>query len=169
MNLIIVGAGKVGGTLVENLIKENHDIVVVDLNATAVGDIVNRYDVKGIIGGGLERSVLLDAGVEKADFLIACTSRDEMNILCCVLGKKLGAKRTIARVRDPEYFKEMENMRSDLGLDLVFNPELRTAIEISNILEFPSAKNVESFASGKARLVEFQITEHNPLVVKSIK
>ena len=92
-----------------------------------------------------------------------------MNILACVLAKKLGAKRTVARVRDPEYFKEMENMRTDLGLDLVFNPELRTAIEIENVLEFPSAKNVESFAGGKATLVEFDITAHNPMVGKTIK
>ena len=135
MNLIIVGAGKVGGALVQYLIKENHDIVVVDLDSVTVSDVVNRYDVKGVIGGGLERSVLLDAGIEKADFLIACTSRDEMNILCCVLGKKLGAKRTIARVRDPEYFKEMENMREYLGLDFFFNPEYRTAVEISKVLK----------------------------------
>lgn len=169
MNLIIVGAGKVGSTLVENLIKENHDIVVVDVDATIVGDVVNRYDVKGVIGGGLERSVLLDAGVEKADFLIACTSRDEMNILCCVLGKKLGAKRTIARVRDPEYFKEMENMREYLGLDYFFNPEYRTAVEIAQVLKFPSALNVENFADGKVNMVEFHVDKNNPIIGKTLK
>ena len=169
MNLIIVGAGKVGSALVQNLIKENHDIVVVDLDAVTVGDVVNRYDVKGVIGGGVERSVLLDAGVEKADFLIACTSRDEMNILCCVLGKKLGAKRTIARVRDPEYFKEMENMCEYLGLDYYFNPEYRTAVEISKVLKFPSALNVENFADGKVNMVEFRVERGNPIVSKSLK
>ena len=169
MNLVIIGMGKVGSTLVESFVKENHDIVVVDVNSALVSDIVNRFDVKGVVGGGLERSVLLDAGVQKADFLIACTTRDEANILCCVLGKKLGAKRTIARVRDPEYFKEMENMREVLGLDFFFNPEFRTAAEISEVLKFPSALNVENFAGGMVNMVEFRIENGNPLIGKSVK
>lgn len=169
MNLVIIGMGKVGSTLVESFVKENHDIVVVDVNSALVSDVVNRFDVKGVVGGGLERSVLLDAGVQKADFLIACTTRDEANILCCVLGKKLGAKRTIARVRDPEYFKEMENMREVLGLDFFFNPEFRTAAEISEVLKFPSALNVENFAGGMVNMVEFRIEDGNPLIGKSVK
>ncbi len=168
MNLLIVGAGKVGSTLVENFLNEKHDIVVVDLNAPVLSDVVNRYDVKGIVGGGLERGVLLDAGVESADFFIACTPRDEVNILSCVLAKKLGAKRTIARVRDPEYFKEMANMKEDLGLDFFFNPEFTTAAEIAQVLKFPSSKKVESFAGGRANMVEFYIGEGNPLVGKSL-
>ena len=168
MNLIIVGAGKVGSTLIQNCLNEDHDIVVVDIDDKVLGDLVNRYDVKGVIGGGLERDVLMEAGVESADFLIACTPRDEMNILCCVLGKKLGAKKTIARVRDPEYFKEMGNMKEDLGLDFFFNPEYRTAAEIASVLKFPSAKNVENFAGGIANMVEFPIGEGNPLVGKSL-
>ena len=168
MNLVIVGVGKVGETLVENLVNEKHDIVVVDVDAVKVTALVNRYDVNGVAGGGLERSVLLDAGVDKADFLIASTNRDEMNILCCVLARKLGAKRTIARVRDPEYFKEMENMREDLGLDYFFNPERQTATEIAQVLKFPSAKKVESFAGGRANMVEFAITGNNPLIGKSL-
>lgn len=168
MNLVIVGAGNVGETLVENFIKENHDIVVVDVNPQRVSYVVDRYDVQGIVGGGVERSVLLDAGVEKADFVLACTSRDEVNILCSVLARKLGAKHTVARVRDPEYFKEMENMREEFGLDYFFNPERRAAIEIAQILKFPSAKNVESFADGKARMIEFDITDVNPVVGKSV-
>lgn len=169
MKIIILGVGKVGETLLKNLINEGHDMVAIDKNEKALNYVVNKYDVMGIVGGGLERDNLVECGINEADLFISCTSRDEMNILACVLAKKLGAKRTIARVRDPEYFKEMENMRQDLGLDMVFNPELRTAIEIANVLEFPSAKNVESFAGGGARLVEFNITAHNPLAGKSIK
>ena len=169
MNIVIVGAGKVGETLIGNLVREKHDVAIVDSEYEIVKDIVNRYDVKGIVGGGLERNVLIDAGVEKADFLIACTSRDEMNILCCVLAKKIGAQRTIARVRDPEYFKEMENMRTDLGLDYSFNPELATAIEIAQVLKFPSALSVESFAGGRTRMAEFEITVNNPLVGKNLQ
>jgi len=168
MNLVIVGAGKVGETLVESFIRENHDIVVLDVNSQRVNYLVNRYDVQGLVGSGVERQSLIDAGIENADFLIACTSRDEVNILCSVLARKLGAKRTIARVRDPEYFKEMENMREDLGLDYFFNPELRTAVEIAEILKFPSAKNVESFAGGRARMVELDISGENPIIGKTI-
>ena len=168
MNLIIVGAGKVGGTLVENLIKENHDIVVVDKNATILTDVVNRYDVQGIVGGGIERETLMQAGVQNADFFIACTPRDEINILSCVLAKNLGAKKTIARVRDPEFFNEMGNMKDEVGLDFFFNPERRTAVEIAEALKFPSAKNVESFAGGRANMVEFHINTGNPLIGKSL-
>ncbi len=168
MNIIIVGAGKVGGTLVENFIIENHDVVIVDTDVKTVENIVNKYDVKGIVGGGCERSILQDAGVGKADFFIATTSRDEMNILCCVLAKKLGARYTIARVRDPEYFKEVENMRETLSLDLAFNPEYRTAVEIAQILKFPSALSFESFANGMVNLLEFHVEKDNPIVGKTV-
>ncbi len=169
MNLIIVGVGKVGETLVENLINENHDITVVDNNVDKVTEVVNRYDVNGIVGSGLESGALTDAGIDKTDFFIACTNRDEINILSCVLAKKLGAKRTIARVRDPEYVREMENMRENLGVDFFFNPEFQTAIEILQVLKFPSAKKVESFAGGRASMVEFTVTGGNPLIGKSLK
>jgi len=168
MKLLIVGAGKVGSTLVENLLNENHDIVVVDIDSVKLGEVANRYDVKGVVGGCLERGVLVDAGVSETDFFIACTPRDEVNILSCVLAKKLGARKTIARVRDPEFFKEMDNMKKDLGLDYFFNPEFRTAIEIAQVLRFPSADNVESFADGRANMVEFFISDINPLVGKSL-
>ncbi len=168
MNLIIVGAGKVGETLVADLANEQHDIVVLDVDGAKVSNIVNKYDVNGIVGSGLERSALLDAGIENVDFLIACTSRDETNILCSVLGRKLGAKSTVARVRDPEYFKEMENLKEDLGVDYFFNPERRTAIEIEKVLKFPSAKSVETFADGMANMVVFTIHKDNPIIGKSL-
>lgn len=169
MNIIIVGAGKVGETLIGNLVHEKHDVTIIDNNYDIISSIVNRYDVRGIVGGGLERSVLIDAGVDKADFLIACTSHDEVNILCCVLAKKIGVQRTIARVRDPAYFKEMENMRTDLGLDYSFNPELATAMEIAEVLKFPSARSVESFAGGRTLMAKFEIIENNPLVGKNLQ
>lgn len=169
MKIVIVGVGKVGETLIGNLVREKHDIVIVDYDYDVVNNVVNHYDVRGIVGGGLERKVLIDAGVDKADLLIACTSRDEMNILCCVLAKKIGVHNTVARVRDPQYFKEMENMRTDLGLDYAFNPELATALEIAQVLKFPSARSVESFAGGRARMAEFEITANNPLVGKNLQ
>lgn len=168
MKIIVIGAGKVGEALVKNFVEENHDIVVIDLDAAAVNKVVNRYDVKGIIGSGLQRDHLIESGVDSADFFIACTSRDEMNILCCVLAKRLGARKTIARVRDPELFSEKDVLRSNLGIDLCFNPEYRTAMEILQVLKFPSAKNVESFADGTAAMVEFVIGNGNPMIGMSL-
>ncbi len=169
MNLIIVGAGKVGETLIENFLKESHDITVLDSDASQVSAVVNRLDVKGVVGSGLERDSLLNAGVDTADFFVACTSRDETNILCCVLAKKLGAKRTIARVRDPEYFKEVDGMKEELGLDFAFNPELNTALEIAQQLKFPSARGVETFVKNRVTMAEYEIAENNPLIGKSLK
>ena len=168
MNLVIIGVGKVGETLVANLINENHDIVVADIDGDKIQALVNRYDVNGVTGSALERGALLSAGVDKADFVIACTAQDEKNILACVLARKLGAKYTIARVRDPEYFKEMENMKEDLGLDYLFNPELQSANEIAQVLKFPSAKSVESFSDGKATMIEFDVAEDSPLIGKPL-
>lgn len=168
MKIIVIGVGKVGTTLIESFVKEGHDVVAIDMEESKINAVVNRFDANGIVGGGLERQVLLDAGVEDADFLIACTSQDEMNILCCVLAKKLGVKRTIARVRDPQLFSEMDNMREYLGLDLAFNPELQTALEIEQVLKFPSAKSVDSFAGGTALLVEFDVGKDNPIVGKTL-
>ncbi len=168
MKFVIIGIGKIGETLVEKLSQEKHDVVIVDKNAEVVETLVNKYDIFGVIGGGADRSSLMDAGVENADFVIACTSRDELNILCCILAKKLGAKYTLARVRDPEYFNEIEYMNSELELDMFFNPERRTAFEISNILAFPSATDVERFADGAAVMIEFRIKPENPMIGMSI-
>jgi len=168
MKLVIVGAGKIGGTLVEKLSKEKHDVIIVDKDAKIVEQVVNRYDVMGVCGGGADRMILEEAGVADADFVIACTSRDELNILCCMLAKKLGAAHTIARVRDPEYFMEMEYMKGELDLDMWFNPELRTAQEIAEILSFPSAINVETFADGAAVMIEIKVKKENPMVGKTV-
>ncbi len=169
MNLVIIGLGKVGETLIQNLVQEKHDLIVIDTDAKKVENAVNRYDVFGIVGSGLESASLSDANIANTDFLIACTSRDEVNILCCVLAKKLGAKRTVARVRDPEYFKEVDGMKEILGLDYAFNPELHTALEIALVLKFPWAKNVQRFGTNRATMAEFEIGADSPLVGKALK
>ncbi len=168
MRIIIVGAGKVGRALLETLVEENHDVVVVDSNPDVVEQVVNQFDVMGYVGSGCERGVLTQSEVEHADFFIACTSRDEMNILCCVLAKQLGAKCTIARVRDPEYSKEVDGLSEYLSLDYAINPEYRTAVEISQIMKYPSALNVESFAGGKVNMVEFHIEKGNAIIGTSL-
>ncbi len=168
MRLVIVGAGKIGATLVAKLANEQHDVIIVDKDPKIVEQIVNRFDVMGVCGGGADRMILEEAGVNYADFVIACTSRDELNILCCMLAKKLGAKHTVARVRDPEYFMEMEYMKGELDLDMWFNPELRTAKEIADILSFPTAINVETFADGAAVMIELRVKKENPMIGKTI-
>lgn len=168
MKIIIVGIGKVGKTLAEVLLKEGHDVVLVDQNSKRLEQVGNKSDVMCILGGGSERRVLLEAEADKADFFISCTPMDELNILCCILAKNLGARYTIARVRDPEHYKEMAGLKNDIGLDLVFNPEYRTASEIASMLKFPSAIKVENF-SDIANLVEFHIGEGNSLIGKPLK
>lgn len=168
MRLIIVGVGKVGVTLVEKLSMEKHDLSIVDRNQEKIDYLINKYDVQGIAGSGSDLNVLEEVSADKADFLIACTSSDELNILCCLLAKKMGTKFTIARVREPEYFDEMEYMRQELGIDMLFNPEYRTAQEIAKVLKFPSAINMDTFAGGMASIVELKITDKNPIVGMSV-
>lgn len=161
MNIVIMGLGKVGASLAEQLAKEGHDIIAVDNSAAAVKKVVEEYDIKGVVGNGANYDTQKEAGVEDSDLLIACTSSDELNILCCMVAKKLGAKDTIARIRNPEYFTLF--MGKELGLSMMVNPEYETAMEIFRILRFPAAAKVEPFGGGKLELVEFKITKDNPL------
>ncbi|NCC14762.1 MAG: Trk system potassium transporter TrkA [Clostridia bacterium] len=163
MKIVIVGDGKVGGTIANQLSLEGHDVIVIDNNATVLAQSGNTMDVFCIEGNGATASVLKDAGVQNADVLIAATSADEVNMLCCLLGKKLGAKHTIARVRNPEYFAQMNLIKEELGLSMAVNPELAAATEISRLLRFPSAIKIEPFARGRVELVELKIPEHSPL------
>lgn len=168
MNIIVLGMGKSGDKIVSNLLKENHTITVIDEKAKNVENVLSKYDVLGVVGNGVKKSVLLEAGVDHADFFIAATSRDEVNIICCSLAKKYGAKYTVARVRDPEYYSEVSSIREELNVDMIFNPEYETAKEISRILRFPFANSVESFAGGVASLAEFNITSENPMIGKAV-
>lgn len=168
MNIIVLGAGKTGEKLVSNLVKEKHTITVIDEKAKSVENIIGKYDVMGVVGNGVRKSVLEEAGISHADFFIASTMRDEVNIICCSLAKKYGVKYTVARVRDPEYYTEIKSIREELFINMVFNPEYETANEISKILRFPSANNVESFADGVAAVAEFNITAESPLIGNAV-
>ncbi len=155
MKIIVVGIGKVGYTVAEQLAAEHHDVTVVDTNEAVLADALGALDVIGVRGNGAVYSVLGDAGVEECDLLIALTGSDEINLLCCLLARKLGANSTIARVRNPEYSDELELVRDSLGLSMAVNPEREAAAEILRILQFPSAMNVDTFAKGKIDLVSF--------------
>lgn len=164
MYIVIIGDGKVGRTITKHLSQEGHDIVIIDKNPNIIDEAVNEFDVKGIYGNGASYDIQKEAGVNKADLVIAVTSGDELNILCCLVAKKLGAKQTIARVRNPEYSKQILMMRDELGLSMTVNPELEAAREISRMLRFPCAIKVDTFANGKVDLVELKVDEKSNLV-----
>ena len=163
MNIVIVGDGKVGATLVEHLSQEGHDIVVIDRDSKIVEQMVNSYDVMGICGNGASYDVQMEAGVSSARLFIAATSSDELNILCCLIAKKVGAHHTIARVRNPDYLKQLPFIKEELGLSMIVNPEYDAANEIAKVLRFPNAINIETFSRGNVDLAELKINDGNPL------
>lgn len=169
MKIVVCGDGKVGQTVSYQLSKEGHDIVIIDKNQQVVNHSTNTMDCLCIHGNATSRDVLIEAGVREADLLIAVTSSDEINLLCCLMAKKLGVKHTIARVRNPEYSKDIQYIQSDLGLSMSVNPELQTAVEIARLLRFPSAIKNESFAQGRIDLVEFKIKPHSILIHTPLK
>jgi len=169
LNIIIVGCGKVGTTLVEELSQEGHAITIVDKDYQSVQTIANMYDVMGICGNGASYSVLKEAGIEGTDLIIAVTASDELNLLCCTVAKRVGNCAAIARVRNPEYNKEIGYLRDKLGLAMIINPEYEAAIEAARILYLPSALEVNTFAHGQAELIKFKIPEGNTLDGMTIK
>ena len=163
MRIVVVGAGKVGRVLTEQLAAEKHDIVVIDQDTDLIESLVNIYDVRGVVGNGGCYDVQKDAFEDGADLLIATTSSDETNILACLVAKKIGTPHTIARIRNPEYEKQLHFMREELGLSMVVNPEKATAREIARVLRFPSAIKREQFCRQRFELVEYRVNEGNPL------
>ncbi len=159
MKIIIVGCGKVGYTLVEQLSGEDHDIVVIDESEEKVNSITDELDAMGIIGNGVSYQTLLEAGISSADLLIAVTGSDEQNLLCCVIAKKTGNCKTIARVRNPIYNNEISFLREELGLAMIINPELTSAFEIARIFQFPSAVKIDTFSKGRIELLHFRVTK----------
>lgn len=157
MNIIIVGCGKVGQTLAQQLDKEGNEITVIDKNREIVEELAGQCDLMYIAGDGISHNVQMEAGVESADLFIAVTDSDERNLLCCLIAKKAGNCQTIARVRNPEYMKEARFIKEELGLAMVINPEYAAAVEISRVFRFPSAIKIESFAKGRMELLKFRI------------
>jgi len=169
MNIIIVGCGKIGENLVEQLNEPGNNITVVDLSAERVREVAERCDVMGVVGNGATHAVQLEAGIENADLLIAVTGSDELNLLCCLLAKKTGNCRTIARVESPEYNTETEYLKEELGLAMVINSKRAAAEEILRVLRFPSAMKIDTFAGGRVELVKFRLPEKSPLVGMSVR
>ena len=163
MKIIVLGAGKVGKTLIKHMSNEDHDIIVVDQNATKVEEVVNQYGVIGVVGNGGSYDILMEAGAEDANLIICVTTSDELNILAGLMAKKIGTRHTIARVRNPDDSSQRDFMRNQLGFSMIVNPELEAASEICRVLSFPSAVKVDTFSRGKVELAEFFVEDHSRL------
>lgn len=169
MQIIIVGCGNVGATLVGQLSKEGHNITVIDTRSDVLQNVTNNYDVMGIVGNGAGYSIQKEAGIEDADLMIAVTGSDELNLLCCLIAKKAGGCHTIARVRNPVYSREINFIKEELGLSMIINPEDAAAMEIARVLKFPSAIKIDTFAKGRIELVKYRIEEGSDLCDRTLK
>ena len=163
MKIIIIGNGKVGYTLARQLSGEDHDLVLIDQRAEALQNADGVLDVLCLEGSGASIQVLLEAGVRQAELVVAVTGSDELNIVCCLIAKKLGARHTVARIRSPEYFKEANLLKREIGLNMIINPEYAAAQEISRLLRVPTAFSVESFARGLVEMIGFPVAESDGL------
>ena len=168
MKIIIIGNGKVGFTLARQLSGEEHDLILIDKDADALHSADTALDVLCIEGSGASIQILHEAGVQDADLAIAVTGSDELNIVCCLIAKKLGAKHTVARVRNPEYFREASLLKREIGVDMIINPEHAAAQEISRVLRVPAAFSVETFARGLVEMIGFPIQESDGIAGVSL-
>lgn len=157
MKIIIVGCGKVGKTLAEELNKEDNEVTVIDRRYAEVESLSNKFDVMGVVGNGASYKTQMEAGIKKADILIAVTGSDELNLLCCLIAKRAGNCQTIARVRNPEYSEEIGFVKGALGLAMTINPEFAAAQEIARVLRFPSAIKIDTFAKGRVEMLKFRV------------
>ena len=168
MTIIIAGAGKVGATLAEHLADEGHSVTIVDVSGETLDRLGNQLDVMCLKGNCVSREMLLEAGCKETDVLIAATGSDEINLLCCHIAHRLGVPYTVARVRGTEYVSDLDTLKSDFGITMLINPELTAAVEISRLLRFPSAANIDSFARGRVELVSFSVQEGDFLAGRTL-
>ena len=168
MKIIIVGGGKTGATLAHSLTDEGHDVTVIDFNPARISTICDNNDVMGFVGNGMNYSALSEAGISEGDLMIAVTGYDEQNLLCSLFARKAGNCATIARIRNPLYITETEFIKEQVGLSMVINPEYAAATEISHLLRFPSAIDINSFSKGQAEMLTFKIPEGSILDGKNL-
>lgn len=154
MNIVIIGLGTIGRTILSNLSGEGHTITIIDENKDKIEALIEKYDVQGVVGNGASIEIQREAGADTADVTIALTESDELNVFACLVSKKLGVQNTIARVRNPDYRGQIIEMKNELGISMIVNPELDTASEIFNQISLPEIANVEYFAKGRVLLVE---------------
>lgn len=168
MKIVIIGVGTIGKTILKNLANDNHTITIIDEDRERIETLIESYDVFGIVGNGACLDIQAEAKVKDADLVIALTGSDELNILSCLVANKAGAKNTIARVRNPAYTKQFTEMKEELGISMIINPEKETAEEIFNLISLPSVAQIENFAKGKVSLVEIVLDENSFLVGETL-
>jgi trk system potassium uptake protein TrkA len=168
MKIVIIGDGKVGFRLAKNLSAENDEVVLIDSNERKLRTAIDRMDIFCVTGDGASVEVQKEADVPHADLVIACTSTDECNMLSCLIAKRLGAKHTIARVRNPIYYQQIDILKEDLHLSMAVNPELAVAGEIKRLLLFPDANKIDTFVKGTVDLLELPLYEGSKLVGMSL-
>ena len=165
MNIIVVGCGKIGNTVVESLVAEGHNVTALDNRPLPLADITNIHDVMTVCGNGADCETLSDAGVAEADLLVAATGSDEVNMLCCHIAKQMGVPNTVARIRKPEFNdKSLQKMKDLLGLSLHINPDRLAAMEMYHILRLPAAVKLETFSGGNFEMIEIKLKADSPFV-----
>ena len=165
MKIVVVGCGKIGEAILNALTLEGHDLVVVDNRDHVISEIVNKHDVMCVCGNGVDRETLSEAGVESAELFIAVTGSDELNMLSCLIAKRMGAQHTIARIRNPQYNdKSLGFLRQQLDISMSINPELLTAQELYHMLKLPSAVKVETFSRRNFEMIELLLKEDSPFI-----
>ena len=164
MKIIVVGFGKVGYVLADQLNNEGHDLTVIDLNENRMQYAISQLDIQAITGNGTSYRTQMEAGIQDSDLLIAVTDHDEINLLSCLIAKKAGNCHTIARVRNPEYSKEINFIKEELGLSMSINPERAAAMEIVHLIQIPSAMEIDTFARGRVNLIKFRVPTGSPIL-----
>jgi len=154
MKIVLIGLGTIGTTILQSLSGEGHTITIIDEDKEKIENLIEKYDVSGIVGNGACMEIQREAGIRDADLAIVMTASDELNIFACLTAKKAGVKNTIARVRNPDYRSQILDMKEDLGISMIVNPEMETASEIFHLIDLPSVAQLDHFAKGKVLLAE---------------
>lgn len=168
MKIVIIGLGTIGKTILKNLSGEGHTITIIDEDKAKVEILIEKYDVFGVVGNGACIDIQKEANMDDADLAIVLTNSDELNVFACLVAKKIGVKNTIARVRNPDYRKQIMEMKDDLGIAMIVNPEMEMANEIFNIINLPSVAQIEHFAKGRVSLVEIVVEKGCPIIGESL-
>ena len=169
MKIIVVGCGKIGINIIKSLVAEGHDVTAVESDPQLLEEVTNIHDVMGVCGNGVDCEALAEAGVAKADLLVAVTGSDEQNMLSCFIGRRMGAKETIARIRKPEYNDDsLVFFKQQLGLSMAINPERLAADELYHLLKLPSAMKVETFSRRNFEMVEMRLKADSPFAGMSL-
>ena len=168
MKIVIIGLGTIGKTILKSLSGKGHRITIIDENKDKIEQLIEKYDVLGVVGNGACLDIQREAHVRDADLAIVLTNSDELNVFACLVAKKIGVKNTVARVRNPEYRKQILEMQDELGISMIVNPEMDTATEIFNRINLPAIAQVEHFANGRVLLVEIVVEKGCTLIGETL-